>query len=68
MGQVLTSSPYGKQKVRVMKILRDGSIPTIKEHTVATDTEQFLTYLGPHFVGKYPQVQTATITSAERAC
>ncbi len=100
----LTSNQYGKQKVRVMKIIREGHIHTIKELTVGvalqgdfvtsytagdnsqvvptdtmkntvhalakdhlgSDTESFLTYLGQHFVSKYPQIDSATISGKER--
>ncbi|MEO7932977.1 MAG: factor-independent urate hydroxylase [Chthoniobacterales bacterium] len=99
----LTSHQYGKQRVRVMKIIRDGNTQTVKELTIGvalqgdfetsytagdnslvvatdtmkntvqalakdhlgTDTEKFLAYLGHHFVSKYPQVKTATISSKE---
>jgi urate oxidase len=100
----LASHQYGKQRVRVMKIIREGSLQIVKELTVGvtlqgdfetsytvgdnslvvatdtmkntvqalakdhlgTDTEKFLACLGHHFVGKYPQVETATISSKER--
>lgn len=100
----LTSNQYGKQKVRVMKILREGNVHTIKELTIGvvlqgdfetsytagdnskvvatdtmkntvqalakdklgSDTERFLAFLGHHFVSKYPQVESATVSSTER--
>ncbi len=100
----LSSYQYGKQKVRVMKIIRDGSFHTAKELTVdvalqgdfkssytagdnsmivATDTikntvqalakdhlghetERFLIFLAEHFISKYPQIHTASVSASER--
>jgi urate oxidase len=100
----LTTNQYGKEKVRVMKITRAGSVHTVQELTVSVvlqgdfetsytegdnslvvatdtmkntvqalardhlgrDTERFLAFLGHHFIGKYPQVSSATISSTER--
>ena len=104
MNAKLVTHQYGKSRVRVMKIIRDGATHTVKEldvavalsgdfessyltddnsKVVATDTmkntvnalasqhlglesERFAVTLAQHFVAKYPQVQTATVTARER--
>lgn len=104
MSAKLVSHQYGKSRVRVMKIIRDGATHTVKEldvavalsgdfassyltddnsKVVATDTmkntvnafasqhlgletERFAATLAQHFITKYPQVQTATVTARER--
>jgi len=100
----LTSHRYGKSRVRVMKIIRDGTTHTVKELDVAvalegdfdssytsgdnhlvvptdtvkntvnvlaqqhlgTEAELFAKTLARHFLARYPQVKTATVTAHER--
>jgi urate oxidase len=100
----LTSHRYGKSRVRVMKIIRNGATHTVKELDVAValegdfessytsgenhlvvptdtvkntvnvlaqqhlgiETEPFAKALARHFLTKYPQVKTATVTAHER--
>jgi len=100
----LASHRYGKSRVRVMKIIRDGGRHSVKELDVAvalegdfessytsgdnhlvvptdtmkntvnvlaqqhlgSETEPFAKTLARHFLAKYPQVTTATMTVHER--
>ena len=104
MSAKLVSHQYGKSRVRVMKIIRDGATHTVKELDVAIalagdfessytagdnslvvptdtmkntvnvlasqhlglETERFASTLARHFLAKYPQVQTATVSARER--
>ncbi len=100
----LTAQRYGKDRVRVLKVLREGATHTVKELEVSVslegdfaesytesdnakvvptdtmkntvnamahrhlgaETEPFVKLLAEHFVGKYPQVQRATVRALER--